>query len=258
MIVGVLLFCAIFATPVAPHGFKTQNHGSLFEAPNSRFLLGTDNFGRDTLSRIVFGARISMYIAVLGIGISSVFGMLLGLVSGYFGGKLDLFTQRVVDMFMGFPTLVLAIVIVAMRGASLNNVVFAVAMVAWPQTVRIVRSGVLGIKEQPFVDAAKAIGASDARIMFRHIMPNALAAFVILVTVQLAFAILIEASLSFLGLGPPPPDPSWGRMLSVARQHLHKSPWMAIFPGLALSLAVFAFNLIGDALRDYWDPRLRK
>ena len=252
---GILALLAPWLAPVDP---SLQNYDNLLAQPNRHFLLGTDDFGRDTLSRIIFGTRISLYVSVVGVGVGSAAGIIIGLTSGYFGGKLDMIAQRVVDMFMGFPTLVLAIVIVAMLGASVNNVALAVAMVAWPQTTRVVRSVTLGIKEQTYVEAARAMGASPARIIVRHILINALSSLLILLTALLAIALLVESSLSFLGLGPPPPTPSWGRMLSSSREFIGAAPWLAIFPGLFITAAIFSFSLLGDALRDYWDPMLRR
>ena len=258
LIIVTLGILALLAPWLAPYDPSEQNYDNLLARPHGSFLLGTDDLGRDTLSRIIFGTRISLYVSFIGVGLGSAVGIFIGITSGYFGGKLDMVAQRLVDMFMGFPTLVLAIVIVAMLGASLNNVALAVAMVAWPQTTRVVRSVTLSIKEQTYIEAARAIGASPARIILRHILLNALSSLLILITALLAIALLVESSLSFLGLGLPPPAPSWGRMLSSAREFIGIAPWLAIFPGVFITAAIFSFSLLGDALRDYWDPTLRR
>jgi peptide/nickel transport system permease protein len=229
-----------------------------FTPPGGAFWLGTDEYGRDLLSRLLYGARISLYIGLLAVGLGTTSGTLLGLVSGYFGGKTDFILQRLTDWLLAFPTLVLALAIVAALGQSTTNVILAVAIVIIPTAARVIRATVLTVREQVFVEAGRAIGCSDGRLLLQHILPNCLAPYLILATAGLGNAILAEAALSFLGLGTPAPEPSWGTMLSgAAQQYIWRAPWMAIFPGAAISLAVFGFNLFGDALRDVLDPRLR-
>ena len=259
---GVLLAlmgtAAILAPLIAPHDPLIQDIPNRLTAPSSQYWLGTDNFGRDVLSRALYGTRISLYVGFASVSLATVVGMLIGIASGYLGGVVDLVLQRAVDMLLGFPGLILAMVMVVAMGASLNNVVLAIAVVFSPRVVRLARSSALSIKEEPYVLAAQSIGASHIRIMLRHILPNALAPVFVLATGYLGTAIVIEASLSYLGLGVPLPNPSWGNMIFAgSRGHLEAAPWLSVFPGLALALVVFSFSFLGDALRDAFDPRLR-
>lgn len=257
-LVVLLVAVAAFGAWIAPYDPSEAHYDALFAAPGPRYLLGTDNFGRDVLSRVIHGARVSLYVGLLSVILGTTSGAALGLVSAYFGGRVDAAIQRVMDVLMTFPTLILALAVVAALGPSVNNVVIAVAIVQIPRASRVVRSAALGVKGRQYIEAARAIGAADARILVRHMAPNCIAPYVIIATADIATAILTEASLSFLGLGPPPPAPTWGGMLTGAsRQFLQRAPWMAIYPGLAISLAVFAFNLLGDAVRDIFDPRLK-
>ena len=252
------VFVALLAPAIAPHDPYTIQDDATFMSPSREFLMGTDNFGRDVFSRVLYGARISLYVGLLSVGIGTTLGLVVGLTSGYYGGRFDFVAQRVVDMFQSFPALILALAVVAALGASINNVVVAIAAVTWPGASRVIRSGVLSLRQTTYVEAARALGCSHLRILARHILPNVIPVYIVLVTAYLGTAITTEASLSFLGLGTPPPTPSWGAMLSgAAQRYATVAPWMAIFPGLALSLAVFAFNFVGDALRDVLDPRLR-
>ena len=259
---GVLLIMmitvAILAPLIAPYDPLGQDIPNKLAAPSSQFWFGADNFGRDVLSRVLYGARISLYVGFASVGLATVVGMLIGVASGYLGGVVDLVIQRVVDMLLGFPGLILAMVMVVAIGASLNNVVFAIAVVFAPRVVRLARSSALSIKEEPYVLAALSIGASHIRIMLRHILPNALAPVFVLATGYLGTAIVVEASLSYLGLGVPPPHASWGNMIFAgSRGNLEAAPWLSVFPGLALAFVVFSFSFLGDALRDAFDPRLR-
>ncbi|MFH1140399.1 MAG: ABC transporter permease [Chloroflexota bacterium] len=226
-------------------------------SPSLSHLAGTDHLGRDQLSRIIYGAGISLYVGLLATLIGSIIGALLGMASGYFGGKFDTILQRVMDTIMGFPVLMLALAIMAMLGPAIHNVVLALAIPFVPKSNRVVRSAALAASKFEYVEAAQAIGCRRLRILFRHILPNCVPPYIIVASVLLGQAITVEAALSFLGLGVPPPNPSWGRSLSEAMPYMGRSPWLAIFPGIALSIAVFGANLLGDALRDVMDPRMK-
>ena len=244
-----------FNTYVDDSGFKKN---ATFHSPNGTFWLGTDEFGRDIFSRIAYGSRISLRVGFTSVLLGTALGSLLGMVSGYIGGRFDMVSQRVMDALMALPGLILALMVIAALGRGEFPVIVAIALSIGPGANRLLRAQCLTIKERPYVDAARAVGASNLRIIMRHILPNSLAPFLIIATAGLGAAILIEASLSFLGFGVPPPAPSWGGMLTGnAQQYAISAPWLAIAPGVAISLAVFAFNVLGDALRDIWDPRLR-
>jgi peptide/nickel transport system permease protein len=258
LIIFGMLILAILAPVVAPYDPYELRVDQLFTPPGPTFYLGTDDYGRDIFSRIIYGSRISLYVGVLAVVLGTTTGAFLGLVSGFVGGRTDTVIQRIMDSLLAFPALILALAIVAALGQSTTNVIIAVGVVLMPTAARVIRSSVLSIKENIFVEAGRAIGCGNLRILLRHIMPNCMAPYIILATSTLGTAILSEAALSFLGLGTPPPEPSWGTMLSgAAQQYVWRAPWMAIFPGVAISLAVFGFNLFGDALRDVLDPRLR-
>ena len=247
---------------VAPPLPASTEGSPLFIGENRQgppFLLGTDDKGRDILSRIIFGARISLMVAVAAVIMGTFSGSLVGLVSGFFAGKTDLIIQRVVDGLMAFPGIILAMSIVSVLGASNVTTVWALSVIIAPNASRVVRSAVLSVKQNMYVEAARAMGATPIRIMFLHVLPNVTAPIIILASVTLGNAILLESSLSFLGLGTPLPAPSWGNMLGgvAARVRIEDAPQIALAPGIAISLAVYAFNLFGDALRDVWDPRLR-
>ncbi|MFH1485070.1 MAG: ABC transporter permease [Chloroflexota bacterium] len=258
-LVTVVVLAALLAPFVSPHDPITIYRGKQFVPPGSvEFILGTDNVGRDLLSRLIWGSQVSLYVGIVSVLVGSTLGATLGLTSAYFGGTLDTVIQRVIDSIMAFPALVLAIAIVAMMGASTNNVVAALSVVLIPQGARVIRAAALSAKENQYIDAARAIGCSDIRIISRHLFPQCVAPFIVLATASVGWAIVVEASLNFLGVGTPPPTPTWGGMLSgAARRYAETAPWMAIFPGIAISLAVFGFNMLGDALRDVLDPRLR-
>ena len=262
-VVLVLAFVALVAPVLAPYGDREiirEESGKVpvYHSPSYDYWLGTDHVGRDTLSRVMYGARISLYVGGMSVGIGITGFFLLGVFSAYAGGKVDLVIQRIIDAKMALPGLVIALAIVAALGSSLNNVILAIIIGLAPAVVRTVRSQVLSLKEMDYVLAARAVGASPARIMIRHIAPNCFATYLILATYYLGFAIILEASLSFLGVGSPPDVPSWGGMLTMASQaHIKTGPYTAIFPGLAIFIVVLGFNLLGDALRDVFDPRLR-
>jgi peptide/nickel transport system permease protein len=258
VVILVMALTALFADVIAPHDAYELNQRLQFRAPNLTYWLGTDEFGRDVLTRLIYGARIALFIGLASSFIGATAGAILGVISAYMGGKTDLWLQRVIDIILAFPLLILALAIVAVLGRSLPNLVLAIAIPVIPRTARIVRSSALSAKENTYVEAARAVGGSHLQIMFRHIVPNVMAPYLIVLTAQLGGAILTEASLSFLGLGTAEPTPSWGLMLSGgAPMYAEKAPWLAIFPGLAISLAVFGFNLFGDSLRDALDPKLR-
>jgi peptide/nickel transport system permease protein len=254
----VFVFAAIFADALTSYDPIRTNSLITLAVPSDAHLLGTDQMGRDIYSRIIYGARISLAVGLGSTALGSFFGIFLGLTSGYLGGWVDLIIQRIVDVLQAVPLLVLALVMAAALGPALDNTIVAIAIPLIPYTARVVRSNTLTLREQPFVEAARAVGMSEFRIAVRHILPNTLAPLIVIATAQLGAAILTEASLSFLGLGVPEPHPSWGRMLSEsAAEYVRTAPWLVIFPGAAISLAVFGTNLFGDALRDILDPRLR-
>ena len=258
VIVCLLVLTAVFADHVARHHPYQVRAMQRFRPPGNAFWFGTDDFGRDVFSRVVYGARISLQIGLAAVLLGTSVGALVGLGSGYVGGRTDLVIQRVMDAMMAFPTLVLALAVVAALGASLPNVVLAVALTLIPVANRVVRSVALSVRETDYVTAARGLGGSAWRVLFVHVLPNCFAPYVVIATANLGTAILAEAALGFLGLGVPPPTPAWGSMLSGAAQgYLYRAPWMAMYPGVAITLAVFGFNMLGDAIRDVLDPRLR-
>jgi peptide/nickel transport system permease protein len=258
-LVLLMILTAVFADFLATKD-PTRTHPMKTLAPPSLdFWLGTDHLGRDIYSRIVYGARLSLLVGLGSTLLGSVIGGVVGLLSGYLGGKIDLIAQRILDIMQGLPLLVLALVMSAALGPSVENVILAISVPLIPRAARVIRASTLSIREMAYVEAARALGVKSSRVAFRHILPNTLGPFIVLTTAQLGSAILVEAALSFLGMGVPEPFPSWGRMLSVsAAEYAQKAPWLVIFPGLAISLAVFGFNLLGDALRDVLDPKLRR
>ena len=258
IIVTIFVLTAAFADIIAPVDPTATNSKFSLAAPSHMFWLGADFMGRDMYSRIVHGARISLAVGAGAMGLGGVIGISVGLASGYLGGWFDLLVQRLLDIMQALPLLVMAIVMAAALGPSLRNTIIAIAIPLVPTVSRVVRSSTLSLREQPFVEAARAVGMSELRIAVRHVLPNTLAPLIVLATAQLGSAILVEASLSFLGLGIPEPHPSWGRMLSEsAAEYVRTAPWLVIFPGVAISLTVFGTNLLGDALRDILDPRQR-
>ena len=256
-VIGVLVASALAAPYVAPFD-PIAISIETFQAPNSTYFFGTDDLGRDMFSRILHGSRISLYVGFLAVCLGSLGGALIGLISGFAGGWIDMVIQRVVDAVLAFPGIVLAMSLVAVLGTSTTNALLAIAIVIIPFQSRVVRGAVLSVKQNVYVEAAEAVGASPQRIMFRHVLPNVVAPILILISASLGNAILIEAGLSFLGLSTQPPEPSWGLMLSgTGRRYMEEAPWLAIFPGLAIAITVLAFNLLGDVIRDVLDPRLR-
>jgi peptide/nickel transport system permease protein len=258
LVLAGMLALALLAEGVAPYGYDEADIFSRLKAPSEAHWLGTDNLGRDLLSRVIYGARVSMAVGFGGVVVGLLLGTAVGLVSGYFGGRLDLVLQRVVDAFMCFPLLLVALTIMALLGPGLGNVILTLGLVLGVRDSRVIRSAVLSVKAHLYLEAARALGAAHAAMIGRHVLPNILPPIIILGTVNLGAIILTEAALSFLGFGVPPPRPSWGGMLSGAGLvHMLRAPWLALWPGVALSLAVFGANMLGDALRDLLDPRLR-
>ena len=256
--IAILLIFLAFAAPlVATHDPELTDYRAVLAAPSSEMFLGGDQIGRDVFSRLVYGTRISLLVGILSVLFGVTIGLSVGLVSGYFGGRVDLVVQRLMDAVMAFPALILALSIMAVMGASIINVIIALAAVFVPGAARTIRSQALSIKETDYVLAAKAIGVTDLRIMVRHMAPNLAATYIVLATISLGWAIVVEASLSFLGVGVPPNVPTWGGMLTGATEFVETAWWVAVFPGLAIAVVVFAWNLLGDALRDVLDPKLR-
>jgi peptide/nickel transport system permease protein len=258
LLVAALFAMAIFADYIAPYDAETISFEAMLTPPNGEYLLGTDQFGRDLLSRIIYGARTALFIGCVAAGTGATVGLVIGVASAYFGGKVDLIVQRIIDVFIAFPTIIIALSIVAVFGSDLRHVILAICLPFIPDAARIVRSNALAIREIPYIDAARALGYSHARIILRHMAPNVLAPYLIILTANIGQAILLEASLSYLGLGVQEPTPAWGLMLQGgAEEYAESAPWVAIFPGLAIAVAVFGFNLFGDGVRDALDPRLR-
>lgn len=257
LILLALVVSSIFAPQIATHRPTKTSLREARDGPSAQHWLGTDQQGRDQWSRIIYGARISLRVALLSVIGGTLGGALIGLVSAYFGGKIDLLLQRLIDMLQAFPALLLAMIVVSVLGATVNNLIIAIAVVLIPNAGRVIRGSTLSIKENPYIEAARVVGATDSRIIFQHILPNVIPPILILVSIAIGSTIITEASLSYLGLGAQPPAPSWGNMLQEAQGQLQRAPWLAIFPGVAISLVVFGANMFGDALRDVLDPRLR-
>lgn len=262
-IIGLVVICifilmAVFAPIITPYKPEAQDLMNRFQAPSSKHLFGTDNFGRDVFSNVVYGARISLFIGLFATTISVILGTLIGAISGYFGGRIDNIIMRIVDVFLSIPSLVLAIAISAALGSGMFNLILAVSLAGVTSYARIVRGTVLSVKEQEFVEAARVGGAKDIRLIFRHILPNCTGPIIVQATLGVGTAILAAASLSFIGLGVQPPTPEWGGMLSNGRPYIRDNPHMTLFPGLAIALTIFSLNLLGDGLRDAFDPKQRR
>jgi len=256
ILIVLLLLAAALADLIAPYDPVSQLARRL-TAPNDLYLLGTDEFGRDVLSRIIHGSRISLYVGVVSVGIALGIGGTLGLIAGYFGGWIDNLLMRLMDVMFSIPSLVLAIAITGILGPNLRNAMIAIGIVYTPTFARVARGPVLSVVQQEYIQAARTIGARDWRIIAQHVLPNVTAPIIVQTTLSLSTAILAEAVLSFLGVGTQPPEPSWGTMLGTGRKFMETAPWVAVFPGLAIMLAVLGFNLLGDGLRDALDPRLK-
>jgi peptide/nickel transport system permease protein len=257
IILGMLVL-ALFAELLAPYGPYDSDYGQQFARPSAEHWFGTDEFGRDVMSRIMYGARIALLVGFSASFSGCTIGALLGVISAYWGGRVDLLLERLMDILLAFPQLILALAIASILGPAVQNVVIAILIPIIPRVARVVRSAALSVKENVYVEAVQALGASRPRVILQHIIPNVMAPYIIMVTAQLGAAILAEAALSYLGLGVAEPKPSWGLMLSgSAPSYAEKAPWIALFPGIAISLGVFGFNLFGDSLRDALDPKLR-
>lgn len=258
LVVIAMIVMAVFAGYISPYDPERNAFEHMLEAPNADYWFGTDQFGRDILTRLIYGARTALFVGFTCAIVGATGGLVLGVASAYFGGKFDLIMQRIMDVFMAFPLIILALAVVATLGTGIQNVIIAITIPFIPQCARVVRSSALSIREIPYVDAARACGFSDARIILRHMVPNVMAPYLIMLSTFVGQAILLEASLSYLGLGVQEPIPAWGLMLQGgAEEYAESAPWVPIFPGIAISLAVFGFNLFGDALRDLLDPKLR-
>jgi len=258
LIVLAMIFAAIFAPWIVAYDPTANDFAAMAEAPSGAHWLGTDQFGRDLLTRIIFGARTALVVGFASALIGGTIGLVLGVASAYFGGRFDLLFQRVMDVFMAFPLIIMALAVVSIFGTGIQNVIIAITIPFVPRCARVVRASALALRDIPYIDAARACGYSHTRIILRHMVPNVMAPYLIMITAFVGQAILLEASLSYLGLGVQEPTPAWGLMLQGgAEEYAESAPWIAIFPGLAITLGVFGFNLFGDAVRDALDPKLR-
>jgi len=259
VLVLVMAVAGLLAEWIAPYSPTSNDFAAMTEPPSWAHLMGTDQFGRDLFSRIVFGARTALFVGFSCALLGGITGLVLGVASAYFGGRLDLLLQRVFDVVMAFPLIILALAVIAILGGGVHNVIVAITIPLIPRCARVVRSSALAIREMPYIDAARACGFGHTRIILRHMVPNVMAPFLIMLTAFVGQAILAEASLSYLGLGVQEPTPAWGLMLQGgAEEFASTAPWIAVFPGLAIALSVFGFSLFGDALRDAMDPKLRE
>jgi peptide/nickel transport system permease protein len=264
LVIGLFVFVSIFGKWLAPLPFDEQSLRLRFLPPawldggNIHYLLGTDNLGRDVLSRIIVGAQASFIVAIAALTFGSVMGSLIGLVAGYFGGRIDAFVMRAADGMMSFPLVLAALLLVAVIGPGVHTVVIATSLILWARFARLIRSEVLSVRERDFIKLSRIAGASNIRIMLVHILPNVLNSVVVLLTLQLGFVIIVEATLSFLGAGVPPPTPTWGQMVAAGRTYIETAWWISLFPGFAIAVVVLSFNLVGDWLSDHLDPKLRQ
>ncbi len=255
-IIILVILVGAFAPYLSPHDPSQMYPRNRREGPSSQFLLGTDRLGRDILSRIIWGARVSLLIGSLAVSVSMTIGVSIGMVSGYYGGLLDEVLMRLMDMIFAFPALLLAMALIAVTGPSVRNIIFVTALIGVPRFARILRASVLSLKAQEFIEAARALSKSDVGIMAQHILPNCIAPLTVETSLSVATAIITESALSFLGLGVRPPTPSWGQMIADGRSEVFSAPWIVVFPGLAMMITILGYNLLGDGLRDALDPRL--
>jgi len=258
IIAGLVFVVAGLADVLAPYGYADMHPEHMLQGPSWQYWLGTDQMGRDVLSRVIYGSRISIYVGVVSTIFGALMGIPLGIIAAYYGGFMDNLIMRLVDIWVAFPNFLLALIISVILGPSVTNVVIALAIVRVPTQARVVRGTALSVKENEYVQAARAVGVKDQRVLFRHILPNCMAPVIVLGTLEVATAIIVEAALSFLGLGTQPPTPSWGWDLRANVVFIEDNPWIAIFPGIAIFITVLAFNMFGDGLRDALDPRLKQ
>lgn len=257
MLILVLALLALAAPLLAPYSPSAQHLVDRLQTPSARFLLGTDDLGRDVLSRMIYGIRISLTVGLVAVGISVFIGTILGLISGYFGGKTDTLIMRLVDIMLCFPTFFLILLVIAFLEPNIYNVMIVIGLTSWPGLTRLVRAEVLSLREREFIQAARLLGLSHARIFFVHLLPNVISPIVVSATLGVGDAILTESGLSFLGLGVQPPMPSWGQMLTAGKEYIYIAWWLSLYPGLAILFTVLAFNLMGEGLRDILDPRIQ-
>jgi peptide/nickel transport system permease protein len=257
-IVFFVVLTSLTASIVAPFDPMKLSLSNRIKAPSGEHVFGTDHFGRDLLSRVLYGGRVSLWVGVLSVVLAAMFGIILGAVGGYFGGRIDYVIVLIMDALISFPVLLLAIGLMAVMGPGVKNIIIALALVFIPTYGRVVRGSVLSIRQKEYIEAARNAGSGDLKIIFLHVLPNTMAPLIVVTTMGVASAILIEAALSFLGLGVPPPAPSWGNILSDGRNFISQAPWLTIFPGLAITLTVLGFNTLGDGLRDVLDPKLKQ
>jgi len=258
VVVLLFLFCGIFADLIAPYGMNQISPANRLKPPSERFWLGTDHLGRDMFSRLLYGAQLSVIIGFAAATLATVISVLLGIITGYLGGKVDLVVQRMVDAWMSFPDLIILIVVVSVLGPGMPQVIFVLGLVFGIGGSRIVRGAVVSVRENMYVHAAQSMGASTTRILLQHILPNILPPVIVLFTTRVGAVILVESGLSFLGFGVPPPAPTWGGLLSGSgRTYMYMAPWLALAPGLCITIVVYAINVLGDAMRDLLDPRMR-
>lgn len=257
VVIILLILIAIFANQIAPYGYDDQDLSNRLQGPTAEHWFGTDNFGRDILSRLIYGSRVSLTVGFIAVGMAAIVGGALGAIAAFYGKRTDNVIMRIMDIFMAIPGMLLALSLAAALGPGLGNMMIAIGFGSIPNYARIVRASVLTVKEQEFVEAARSIGASDAKIILGHILPNAMAPIIVQATLGIAGAILSASALSFLGLGIKPPEPEWGAMLSAARQYIRDHWHMTAFPGLAIMITIYALNVFGDGLRDALDPRLK-
>jgi peptide/nickel transport system permease protein len=258
IIIGILVMLAVFAPMFSSYDYKEQNISQRLQPPSIKHLMGTDEYGRDVFTRMLYGARISMSVGLIAVLISAIIGIILGSVSGYFGGVIDNIIMRFVDIVLTIPTLFLILILVVFLGPSIFNIMLIIGLTSWTDIARIMRAEVMSLKKSGFVDAARLIGLRKRDIIIKHILPNALSPVFVYMTFGISGAILIESGLSFLGLGVQPPTPSWGNILTAGKDYIHSAWWMVAYPGLAIFLSVFGFNILGEGLRDFLNPKLRK
>jgi len=258
MVVVAILIAASFPSLVAPYGYEDMMLTQRLKPPSLQHLLGTDNFGRDTFSRLVFGARVSVYVGVVAVLIASTLGVAIGILSGFYGGSVDAILMRLIDVMLSFPSILFALVLITLLGPSVTSLIITMGIIYSPRLARLARAGTMSVKNEEYVEGARAVGVPNLRILARYVLPNIVGPLVVQASLLLPIAILVEATLSFLGLGVQPPTPSWGAMLSAGRSYMEIAPWLTVFPGAAIAAIVLSVNLLGDAAQDWANPRLRR